>query len=29
MKLEKHIIDRKLDVMKDEGIEFVTECKCW
>ena len=25
MKLEKHIIDRKLDVMKAEGIEFVTE----
>ena len=25
MKLEKHIIDRKLNVMKDEGIEFVTE----
>jgi glutamate synthase (NADPH/NADH) small chain len=25
MKLEKHIIDRKLDVMKAEGVEFVTE----
>ena len=25
MKLEKHIIDRKLEVMKAEGIEFVTE----
>ena len=25
MKLEKHIIDRKLNVMKDEGVEFVTE----
>ena len=24
MKLEKHIIDRKLDVMKKEGIEFIT-----
>ena len=24
MKLEKHIIDRKLDIMKEEGIEFVT-----
>jgi glutamate synthase (NADPH/NADH) small chain len=24
MKLEKHIIDRKVDVMKAEGIEFVT-----
>ena len=23
MKLEKHIIDRKLDIMKEEGIEFV------
>lgn len=25
MKLEKHIIDRKLNVMRDEGVEFVTE----
>lgn len=25
MKLEEHIIDRKLNVMKDEGVEFVTE----
>ncbi len=24
MKLEKHIIDRKLDIMKEEGIEFIT-----
>lgn len=24
MKLEKHIIDRKINFMKDEGIEFVT-----
>ena len=24
MKLEKHIIDRKLDIMKEEGIEFVS-----
>lgn len=24
MKLEKHIIDRKLDIMKAEGVEFVT-----
>ncbi|PXV86013.1 glutamate synthase (NADH) small subunit [Lachnotalea glycerini] len=23
MKLEKHIIDRKIDIMKEEGIEFV------
>lgn len=25
MKLEKHIIDRKVDVMKAEGVEFVTD----
>lgn len=25
MKLEKHIIDRKIDVMKAEGVEFVTD----
>ncbi len=25
MKLEKHIIDRKIDVMKAEGIEFITD----
>lgn len=25
MKLEKHIIDRKLDVMKAEGVEFITD----
>ncbi len=24
MKLEKHIIDRKINVMKEEGIEFIT-----
>lgn len=24
MKLEKHIIDRKIDVMKEEGVEFIT-----
>lgn len=24
MKLEKHIIDRKIDVMKAEGVEFIT-----
>lgn len=24
MKLEKHIIDRKVDIMKEEGIEFIT-----
>lgn len=24
MKLEKHIIDRKVDIMKEEGVEFVT-----
>ncbi|MCR5784026.1 MAG: glutamate synthase subunit beta [Eubacterium sp.] len=26
MKLEKNIIDRKIDIMKEEGIEFVTSC---
>lgn len=26
MKLEKHIIDRKIDVMKAEGVEFITGC---
>ena len=26
MKLEKHIIDRKIDVMKAEGIHFITGC---
>ena len=26
MKLEKHIIDRKIEVMKAEGIRFVTGC---
>ncbi|WFR56059.1 glutamate synthase subunit beta [Anaerocolumna sp. AGMB13025] len=25
MKLEKHIIDRKIDLMKQEGVNFVTE----
>lgn len=24
MKLEKHIIDRRINLMKEEGIEFVT-----
>ncbi len=24
MKLEKHIIDRKVNMMKEEGIEFIT-----
>ena len=24
MKLEKHVIDRKVNIMKEEGIEFVT-----
>lgn len=24
MKLEKHIIDRKINIMKEEGVEFVT-----
>ena len=24
MKLEKHIIDRKVDIMKEEGVEFIT-----
>ena len=23
MKLEKHIIDRKVDIMKEEGVEFI------
>ena len=27
MKLEKHIIDRKINIMKEEGVEFVTETK--
>lgn len=26
MKLEKHIIDRKIDIMKEEGVTFVTGC---
>ena len=26
MKLEKHVIDRKVDVMKAEGVKFVTGC---
>ena len=26
MKLEKHIIQRRVDIMKEEGIEFVTGC---
>ncbi len=26
MKLEKHIIDRKIDIMKEEGVRFVTNC---
>ena len=26
MKLEKHIIDRKIEVMKAEGVHFVTSC---
>ena len=26
MKLEKHIIDRKIEVMKAEGVNFVTDC---
>ncbi|SCP99788.1 glutamate synthase subunit beta [Anaerobium acetethylicum] len=24
MKLEKHVIDRKIDIMKQEGVEFIT-----
>ena len=24
MKLEKHVIDRKIDIMKEEGVEFIT-----
>ena len=24
MKLEKHIIDRKIDIMKEEGVKFIT-----
>ncbi len=26
MKLEKHIIDRKINIMKEEGVNFVTGC---
>ncbi len=26
MKLEKHVIDRKVEVMKEEGVKFVTSC---
>lgn len=26
MKLEKHVIDRKVEVMKAEGVKFVTSC---
>jgi glutamate synthase (NADPH/NADH) small chain len=26
MKLEKHIIDRKIEVMKAEGVNFITNC---
>ena len=26
MKLEKHVIDRKVDIMKEEGITFITNC---
>lgn len=26
MKLEKQIIDRKIDVMKEEGVKFITSC---
>ena len=26
MKLEKKVIDRKVDIMKEEGVEFVTNC---
>ena len=26
MKLEKHIVDRKVDIMKAEGVNFVTGC---
>ena len=28
MKLEKQIIDRKINVMKEEGVTFVTGCQC-
>ena len=24
MKLEKHVIDRKIAIMKEEGVEFIT-----
>ncbi len=24
MKLEKHVIDRKVNIMKEEGIKFIT-----
>ena len=26
MKLEKQIIDRKINVMKEEGVKFITSC---
>lgn len=26
MKLEKQVIDRRVDIMKAEGVEFVYEC---
>jgi glutamate synthase (NADPH/NADH) small chain len=26
MKLEKHVIDRKINIMKEEGVTFITDC---
>ncbi len=26
MKLEKHIVERKINIMKEEGVTFVTNC---
>ena len=28
MKLEKHVIDRRIKLMEEEGIEFCDRCKC-
>ena len=28
MKLEKQIIDRKINVMKEEGVDFVDQVQC-
>ena len=26
MKLEKHIVERKIKIMKEEGVTFITNC---